>query len=185
MTRLANIYGPGDFNLSPLVPDTARALVRGERPVIRSDGTPQRDFIHVADAVEAYLAVADSLARLELHGRAWNAGAGPVIEVVERLIAASGRDWHRTCWIGLSRGEIDRQWLDSTAIRRELGCSRRASSARAFGRPTRGTRRLSAIELGGFALVIWWRLRSTRLPAAAETRSRIPCRGTLGTGSAA
>ncbi|HEV2773018.1 MAG TPA: NAD-dependent epimerase/dehydratase family protein, partial [Thermoleophilaceae bacterium] len=95
VTRLGNIYGPGDFNLSRLVPDTACALVRGERPVVGSDGTPQRDFVHVADAVAAYLAVADSLARSKLRGRAWNAGGGEpvaVIEVVERLIAASGRD---------------------------------------------------------------------------------------------
>jgi CDP-glucose 4,6-dehydratase len=42
VTRLANVYGPGDLNWSRLIPDTARALVRGERPVIRSDGTPLR-----------------------------------------------------------------------------------------------------------------------------------------------
>ena len=125
VTRLANIYGPGDFNLSRVVPDTARALIRGERPVLRSDGTPQRDFLHVADAVEAYLAVADSLARPGLCGRAWNAGTGvpvSVIEVVERLIAASGREVAPDVrGFGPPAGEIDRQWLDSTAIRRELG----------------------------------------------------------------
>ena len=133
VTRLANLYGPGDFNLSRIVPDTARSLVRGERPVVRSDGTPQRDFLHVADAVEAYLAVADSLARPELRGRAWNAGAGEpvaVIEVVERLIAASGRDLGADVrGTGTPPGEIDRQWLDSTAIRAELGWS----PARALG----------------------------------------------------
>ncbi|HKP22202.1 MAG TPA: NAD-dependent epimerase/dehydratase family protein, partial [Thermoleophilaceae bacterium] len=42
VTRLANVYGPGDVNWARLVPDTARALVRGERPVIRSDGSPER-----------------------------------------------------------------------------------------------------------------------------------------------
>jgi CDP-glucose 4,6-dehydratase len=127
VTRLANIYGPGDFNLSRIVPDTARALVLGERPVIRSDGTPQRDFIHVADAVEAYLTVADSLARPELRGRAWNAGAGEpvaILELVERLIAVSGRDVRpEVQGSGTPAGEIDRQWLESTAIREELGWS--------------------------------------------------------------
>ena len=125
VTRLANLYGPGDFNFSRVVPDTARSLVRGERPVVRSDGTPQRDFLHVADAVEAYLAVADSLARPELRGRAWNAGAGEPVavrDVVERLIAASGRDLRAEVQgSGTPPGEIDRQWLDSTAIRHELG----------------------------------------------------------------
>ncbi len=99
--------------------------MRGERPVVRSDGSPQRDFLHVGDAVEAYLAIADSLARAEMRGRAWNAGAGEpvaVIEVVERLIAASGREVEPDVQgAGTPPGEIDRQWLDSTAIRRELG----------------------------------------------------------------
>jgi CDP-glucose 4,6-dehydratase len=125
VTRMANLYGPGDFNLSRIVPDTARSLVRGERPVVRSDGTPERDFLHVADAVDAYLAVANSLVRPELRGRAWNAGAGrpvAVIEVVGRLIAASGRAVEPDVrGSGTPPGEIDRQWLDSTAIRDELG----------------------------------------------------------------
>ena len=56
VTRLANVYGGGDFNFSRIVPDTARALVEGERPVIRSDGTPERDYIYAEDAVDAYLA---------------------------------------------------------------------------------------------------------------------------------
>ena len=60
VTRLANVYGPGDVNWARLIPDTARALVRGERPVIRSDGTPVRDYLYVEDAAAAYLAVAAS-----------------------------------------------------------------------------------------------------------------------------
>jgi CDP-glucose 4,6-dehydratase len=47
VTRLANVYGPGDLNWSRIVPDSARALARGERPVIRSDGTPERDYLYV------------------------------------------------------------------------------------------------------------------------------------------
>ena len=122
VTRLANVYGGGDVNWSRLVPDTARALATGDRPVIRSDGSPQRDYIHVSDAVSAYLAVADSLP--ERRGRAWNAGSGEpvsVMEIARKLIAVSGRDVepevHGT---GTPHGEIDRQHLDSTRIREEL-----------------------------------------------------------------
>jgi CDP-glucose 4,6-dehydratase len=129
VTRLANVYGPGDLNWSRLIPDTARALARGERPVIRSDGTPERDYLYVEDAVDAYLAVAASLDRPELRGRAWNAGcAAPVSvrEVVERLIAASGRHVEPDIkGEGTPRGEIDRQFLDSTRIREELGWNAR------------------------------------------------------------
>ena len=125
VTRLANVYGPGDFNWSRIVPDTARALVRGERPVIRSDGTPERDYLYVDDAVEAYLAVASSLDREELWGRAWNAGCDepvPVLELVRKLIEVSDRDLEPDVrGKGTPQGELDRQWLDSSAIRRELG----------------------------------------------------------------
>ena len=125
VTRLANVYGGGDLNYSRIVPETARALVEGRPPVVRSDGTPKRDFIYVQDAVEAYLAVAGSLERDELRGRAWNAGAGEpvqVIELVRRLVAASGRDIEPDVrGEGAPPGEIPDQWLDSTAIREELG----------------------------------------------------------------
>ncbi|MEX2194884.1 MAG: GDP-mannose 4,6-dehydratase [Thermoleophilaceae bacterium] len=125
VTRFANIYGGGDFNLSRIVPDTARALVEGERPVIRSDGSPQRDYMHVEDAASAYLRVAESLDLEANRGRAWNAGAGEpvaVIEIVRRMIAVSGSDVEPDIQgEGTPHGEIDRQWLDSTAIREELG----------------------------------------------------------------
>jgi CDP-glucose 4,6-dehydratase len=125
VTRLANIYGGGDLNWSRIVPDTCRALIEGRAPVIRSDGTPERDYLYVEDAVDAYLTIARSLDDDSLHGRAWNAGWGSPIavrEVVDRLIAASGGaaepDIQGT---GTPHGEIDRQFLDSTAIRAELG----------------------------------------------------------------
>jgi CDP-glucose 4,6-dehydratase len=125
VTRLANVYGPGDLNWSRLIPDTARALARGESPVIRSDGTSERDYVYVEDAVDAYLAVAASIERPELRGRAWNAGSQApvsVLEVVSRLIEISGRDVEPEIrGEGPPRGEIDRQYLDSTAIRQELG----------------------------------------------------------------
>jgi CDP-glucose 4,6-dehydratase len=125
VTRLANVYGPGDLNWSRIVPDTARALARGERPVVRSDGTPERDYLYVEDAVDAYLAVAASLDRPELSGRAWNAGWGvpvPVRDVVRTLIEVSGAGVEPDIrGKGTPSGEIDRQYLDSTAIREQLG----------------------------------------------------------------
>jgi len=129
VTRLANVYGGGDMNFSRVVPDTARALIKGKRPVVRSDGTPERDYIYAEDAAEAYLAVAGSLERPELHGRAWNAGAGeprPVLDVVRRLIAVSGKELDPDIQgDGTPHGEIDRQYLDSSAIQTELGWSPR------------------------------------------------------------
>jgi CDP-glucose 4,6-dehydratase len=125
VTRLANVYGGGDLNWSRIVPDTCRALLRGDAPAIRSDGTPERDYLYVEDAVDAYLAIAASLDREDLRGRAWNAGWGSPLsarEVVDRLIAVSGADVEPDVQgSGTPHGEIDRQFLDSTAIRETLG----------------------------------------------------------------
>jgi len=125
VTRLANVYGGGDPNPSRIVPDTITALRDGNRPVIRSDGSPERDYLYVEDAVDAYLAIADSLDDRENWGRAWNAGTGTPVsvrELVERLIRTAGADVEPDVQgEGTPHGEIDRQFLDSSTIKAELG----------------------------------------------------------------
>jgi CDP-glucose 4,6-dehydratase len=125
ITRLANIYGGGDMTFSRLVPAAARALVDGEAPVINSDGTAERDYLHIEDAVEAYLAVERALDRRENWGRAWNAGSGypiSIAELIRRLVAASDRDLPpQIRGVRDPNSEPDRQFLDSKAIREELG----------------------------------------------------------------
>ena len=121
VTRLANIYGGGDLNLSRLVPECTIAAIQGRRPVIRSDGTLERDFLYVGDAVDAYLAIWSLLADGRGAGEAFNAGGDrphSVLEVVELACKAAGTgvrpDVRGT---GTPHGEITRQWLDSTKLR--------------------------------------------------------------------
>jgi CDP-glucose 4,6-dehydratase len=125
VTRLANVYGGGDRNWSRIVPDSSRSLARGERPVIRSDGTPERDWLYVEDAVGVYLAVERSLDDPAFWGRAWNAGSGQPVsvrELVATLIEVSGEQLEPDIQ-GSERPqrELDRQYLDSAAIQAELG----------------------------------------------------------------
>lgn len=61
VTRCANIYGPGDLNFSRIIPDTIRSAILNKDPVIRSDGTPLRDYIYIKDIVDAYLCLAKAL----------------------------------------------------------------------------------------------------------------------------
>jgi CDP-glucose 4,6-dehydratase len=125
VTRFANVFGGGDFNFSRLIPGAVRALLAGERPVIRSNGLMQRDFLYAEDAVAAYLAVGESLDRPELRGRAWNAGIGrpvTVLAVVQKLIEIAGLDVEPDVrGQGTPHGELTRQWLDSSAIAAQLG----------------------------------------------------------------
>ena len=69
VTRFANIYGGGDLNFSRLVPEAVSAVLDGRRPVIRSDGSPERDFLYVEDAVAAYLAIEPRRSRRAGAGR--------------------------------------------------------------------------------------------------------------------
>jgi CDP-glucose 4,6-dehydratase len=121
VTRFANVYGGGDLNFSRLVPETVVAVLDGRAPQIRSDGSPERDFLHVDDAVAAYLAIASALGENGSAGQAFNAGGDrphSVREVVE-LIAAAGGGAVAPDYLGEGSpdGEIDRQFVDSTKLR--------------------------------------------------------------------
>lgn len=128
VTRFANIYGGGDTNFSRLIPEAVSAAVDGRSPILRSDGSPQRDFLYVEDAVAAYLAIADALDREEVRGEAFNAGGGrphAVGEVVEMIARLAGTDVEpRILGAGNPAGEIDRQFVDPTKIREVVGWER-------------------------------------------------------------
>lgn len=58
--RTANVYGPGDDHLRRIVPGTFWSVLNGRRPVLRSDGTPVREYLYITDAIEAYLRTAEA-----------------------------------------------------------------------------------------------------------------------------
>jgi len=121
VTRLANLYGGGDQNRSRLIPETAAAVIAGRAPVIRSDGSPERDFLYVEDAVDAYLAIADLLDAGAAGGEAFNAGSGVprrALDVVETLCRIADFDQVPDVrGAGVPDGEIDRQFIDSAKLR--------------------------------------------------------------------
>jgi CDP-glucose 4,6-dehydratase len=126
VTRFANIYGGGDLNFSRLIPEAVAAVLDGRRPQIRSDGSPERDFLYIDDAVAAYLAIEHAVgAGGPAAGEAFNAGGErphSVAEVLETIAAVSGTgldpEYHGT---GNPAGEIDRQYVDSTKLRSLTG----------------------------------------------------------------
>jgi CDP-glucose 4,6-dehydratase len=119
VTRFANIYGGGDLNFTRLIPEAAIAVADGRAPRIRSDGSPKRDFLHVDDAVSAYLAIAAALERPAAAGQAFNAGGDhphSVREVVDLIVEVSGGDVVAEYGPGLPSGEIRDQYLDSAKL---------------------------------------------------------------------
>lgn len=122
VTRFANLYGGGDLNRSRLVPEAVTAALAGRRPVIRSDGSPERDFLYVEDAVEAYLAIWSKLIAdpAAAGGEAFNAGGGAshrVGEVVALICRLAGGEVEPDIrGAGTPAGEIDRQWVDPAKL---------------------------------------------------------------------
>jgi CDP-glucose 4,6-dehydratase len=138
VTRLANIYGGGDRNFSRLIPETVTAVLDGRPPVIRSDGSPERDFLHAEDAASAYLAIAGALAGGRGCGEAFNAGWGQphaVHEVVDLICELGpGEVEPEYRGAGNPEGEIDRQYLDPAKIRTEIGWKPRVDLREGLGR---------------------------------------------------
>ncbi len=126
VTRCANLYGGGDLNWSRIVPGTIRSALRGEPPIIRSDGTLVRDYLYVRDAASAYLLLAEQLERAELRGQAFNFGTDnprSVLEIVETVLAVAGRSDLEPVVLGEASNEIKAQYLSSEKAKRLLGWS--------------------------------------------------------------
>jgi CDP-glucose 4,6-dehydratase len=124
ITRCGNLFGGGDLNFSRLVPGTIRHALRSERPVLRSDGSPLRDYLHVDDAVDAYLAIAERLHDPAIAGEAWNVSCEQpqsVLEMTTRVLAAAGRADLDPVVLGEARHEIPHQYLSAAKLRDRLG----------------------------------------------------------------
>ncbi len=131
ITRCGNFFGPGDLNWNRIVPGTFRSAIRGERPVIRSDGTFVRDYIFVDDGAAAYLQTAEMLSRdRTLAGEAFNfSNEAPltVIELVTRILAAAGRSDLEPEILNQASHEIRAQFLDASKAKQRLGWQPRFS----------------------------------------------------------
>ena len=96
ITRCGNFYGGGDLNWNRILPGTIRSILRGQNPVIRSDGQFIRDYFYVEDGAAAYMHLAEKLAASpDLHGEAFNFSTEQpvsVVELVERVLAEMGSD---------------------------------------------------------------------------------------------
>jgi len=127
VSRFANIYGPGDMNLSRIIPGTILAVLRGEAPVIRSDGTPVREFVYADDVARGYLLLAEKIE--DTAGEAFNFGAGDpvqVLDLVRRIIHIAGagkaaRLQPRVLLQHKIEREIDAQYLSADKAEARLG----------------------------------------------------------------
>jgi CDP-glucose 4,6-dehydratase len=125
IARCGNVYGPGDLNWSRIVPGTIRSLLRGEQPVLRSDGTFVRDYLYLEDVVDAYVALADGLLTGAVApGDALNfSDESPlsVLELYEAICKAAGFPGTEPRILDDAPGELHDQWLSAERARAALG----------------------------------------------------------------
>ncbi len=132
VTRFSNLYGGGDLNWNRLIPGTVRSVLRGQQPLIRSDGTFKRDYVYVEDAVRGYLTLAEKTGQLGLCGEAFNFGLGrPVsaLEVVQTIIAVSDFPDLQPIILDEVEHEIRDEYLSPQKARGELGWQPRETLA--------------------------------------------------------
>jgi CDP-glucose 4,6-dehydratase len=126
ITRCGNFYGGGDLNWNRIVPGTIRSVLRGERPVIRSDGTHVRDYFYVEDGAAAYLLLAEKLrGDPALRGEAFNFSNElqlNVLDMTRRILGVMHSSLEPVI-LNEAKHEIQHQYLSATKARRRLGWS--------------------------------------------------------------
>ncbi|HMA34037.1 MAG TPA: NAD-dependent epimerase/dehydratase family protein [Chloroflexia bacterium] len=124
ITRCGNFYGGGDLNWNRIVPGTIRAIVRGKRPIIRSDGRYVRDYVYVEDGAAACMLLAERLTTdPALRGQAFNFSNEiqvTVLDLVGRILALMDSDLQPEVR-NEATNEILHQYLSAAKARRVLG----------------------------------------------------------------
>jgi CDP-glucose 4,6-dehydratase len=125
ITRCGNFFGGGDLHWNRIVPGTIRSILRGERPVIRSNGRLVRDYFYVEDGAAAYMLIAERLLTEAnmLRGRAYNLSNETSVTVVElvSLILSKMNSSLEPEIRNEVENEIEAQCLNATRARQELG----------------------------------------------------------------
>ena len=124
ITRCGNLFGPGDLNFNRIIPGTMQSILNNSRPVIRSDGSPKRDYVFVQDIVTAYMLLAERMDDAGIHGKAFNFGTGEPLSVLDltlEILRVAGRDDLEPDIRNSATGEILHQYLTSDQAREILG----------------------------------------------------------------
>jgi CDP-glucose 4,6-dehydratase len=123
ITRCGNFYGGGDLNWNRVVPGTIRSVIRGERPVVRSDGKFVRDYFYIEDGAAAYMLLAERLASYTaLRGQPFNFSNESQISVIEivELILKKMNSSLRPEVLNQASNEIRHQYLSAERARSVL-----------------------------------------------------------------
>ncbi|NQU17434.1 MAG: GDP-mannose 4,6-dehydratase [Candidatus Saganbacteria bacterium] len=124
ITRCGNFYGGGDLNFDRIIPGVIRSILKGEAPIIRSDGSFIRDYFYIKDAVNAYLFLAQKMSELEIKGEAFNFSneiQADVLVVTRKILRLMKREDLKPVILNEAKGEIKHQYLSAKKAKQTLG----------------------------------------------------------------
>jgi dTDP-L-rhamnose 4-epimerase len=122
--RLFNVYGPGQALSNPytgVLAIFASRLLNGRPPVIFEDGLQRRDFVHVEDVAQAFVATVEGRGQ---PGSAYNIASGEdrtVLDVARLLARAMDSDLRAEISHKARTGDIRHCIADISLARQELG----------------------------------------------------------------
>lgn len=121
--RFVNIYGPGDSNLSRIIPKTIQSVVHNEQPVLWGGGA-KRDYLYIDDALRAYDLLGKISDRQIDRNRIYNFATGKPVtakKLMEMIIALSNTP-NSVKRVSEGRiNELDRQEVNWSKAKRLLG----------------------------------------------------------------
>ena len=112
VVRCSNIYGPGDLNLSRLIPRSIMRLLNGESPILY-DGVHNytRDFVYIDDAVSAFR----TISKYGRSGEAYCVGTEKqykILDVIDMIRGILGSDIQTEIVKKFVEfQEIEKQWM--------------------------------------------------------------------------
>lgn len=122
--RFCNIFGGGDMNFSRIIPGTIRSVIYNKNPVIRSDGSPIRQYAYIKDIIDGYKLLAGKMKNKSILGHAFNFGSTKpisVLDLIKLIIKLSGNKNLKPVTLSSAKHEIDRQYASIAKARKMLG----------------------------------------------------------------
>ncbi|HYP64019.1 MAG TPA: GDP-mannose 4,6-dehydratase [Acidocella sp.] len=124
VTRCGNFFGGYDFAFERIIPYAITQALRGQAPVLRSDGQFTRDFLYVEEAAAAHLLLAEKLAAdATLRGEAFNFSHEveiTILRLVTSILTLMGSELKPEIAL-TAKAEITHMRLDCTKARERLG----------------------------------------------------------------
>ena len=124
IVRCGNLFGPGDFNLNRLIPETVISFINNKPIKIRSSGKLVRDYLYVDDAVNAYYLIMRALEKYKNKklliynvGSKYNLSVIKMINLIRNLM---GKEHLKPIIMNKSKQEINFQKLNDKKIKKDL-----------------------------------------------------------------